>query len=117
MSSKKVQAITGTEKTTGAAQKLTTSYEKSAKPKKVQPPTSEEEKAQRKAEGRTMGRTGCKKDRINLAFTVENYEFIKRFARCKGLNMTDFVNLIIEESREANKADFEKIEAFIYKKL
>lgn len=115
--SRKGQTITGTEKATGQAAKLATSYQRSARPKKVQPPTSEEEKEQRKATGRTMGRKGCYKDRINMAFTVDNYEFVKRFSRCKGMNMTDFVNYIIDEYREANKADFEKIEAFINKKL
>ena len=108
--SRKGQTIAGAEKASGSAEKVFSSYERSAKPKKVQPPTSEEEKAQRKAEGRTMGRTGCHKDRINLAFTVDNYKFVKRYSKCLGLNMTDFVNHIIEEYRNANIKKFDELE-------
>lgn len=106
--SKKEQAIAGTEK-------VFSSFEQSAKAKKVQPIASEAEKAQRKAEGRTRGRTGCKADRINLAFTVENYDFIKRFSNLRGENMTEFVNHIIEEYRERNIEEFEAFEKFIKK--
>lgn len=114
--SKSTKQIEGIAKQ-GPAQRVRTKYEESAKAKKMQPYTSEAEKNQRKAEGKTQGRTGCKTDRINLAFTVENYKFIKRFSRCKGLNMTDFVNFIIEDYRTRNQKDFEEIEKFIDKTL
>lgn len=108
--SKKPEQIGGTERAFNT-------FAQSAKAKKTQPVASEAEKAQRKAEGRTRGRTGCKADRINLAFTVDNYNFVKRFARCKGMSMTDFVNYIIEEYRKSNQKEFEKIEEFINKSL
>lgn len=106
--SKKEQAILGTEK-------VFASFEQSAKAKKVQPPTSEAEKIQRKAEGRTKGRAGCYTDRINMAFTVDNYQFIKRFHKLRGENMTEFVNHIIDDYRAQHTKDFEAFEKFIDK--
>ena len=53
------------------------------------------ERAMRAATLRTQGRKGCKAVRINMAFTPENYEFIKTMAKASGQTMTEFVNLII----------------------
>ena len=108
MSNKQGQQLQGIERTF-------TSFEKSTKPKKTQPPTSEAEKIQRKAEGRTRGRTGCKKDRINLAFTVDNYIFVKKYSKFRGEDMTAFVNHIIEDYREQHIKEFEAFEKFIEK--
>ncbi len=105
---KKQQEIQGMEK-------VITSFSKSARPKKQQPPTSEAEKEARKAAGKTSGRTGCYMDRINMAFTVENYQFIKRFSKLRGENMTNFVNHIIEEYRAQHTKEFEAFEKFISK--
>ncbi len=105
---KKEQTILGTERTFA-------SFEQSTKARKVQPPTSEAEKIQRKAEGRTKGRAGCYTDRINMAFTVDNYQFIKRFHKLRGENMTEFVNHIIEDYREQHMKEFEAFEKFIDK--
>lgn len=49
---------------------------------------------------RTQGRLGCKMPRINMAFTPENHAFIKFAARYKGMNLTEFVNYMIEVYRE-----------------
>lgn len=108
MATKREQEIKGTERVFAA-------HARAAKPKKVQPPTSEEEKAQRKAEGKTRGRTGCYCDRINMAFTVDNYKFIKRFAKLRGQSMTDFVNHMIEDYRTQHIKEFEEFEKFISK--
>lgn len=104
--SKKPQAIGGTEK-------VFSSFEQATKARKVQPPTSEEEKRQRKLEGRTRGRTGCHTDRINMAFTVENYEFIRRFSKLRGENMTEFVNHCIEEYKQQHIKEFEAFEKLL----
>ena len=77
------------------------------------PTVSAQEAAERRAAGKTQGAKGAAMPRINLAFTEENYNFIKRFARCRGANMTDFINHIIDEYREEHIKEFEKIEAFI----
>lgn len=105
---KKEQAIAGTDK-------VFSSFEQSAKAKKVQPPLSEEERLQRKAEGKTRGRAGCRADRINLLFTVDNYEFVKRYCRFRGENMTEFVNHIIEDYRKAHLEEFERFAEFVEK--
>ena len=57
---------------------------------------SAEEQAWRMASLKTQGRKGCKAPRINLAFTPENHEFIRVFARATGRTMTETVNDIIE---------------------
>lgn len=77
------------------------------------PTVSAQEAQERRAAGKTQGAKGAAMPRINLAFTEENYNFIKRFARCRGDNMTDFVNHIIDDYREEHIKEFEKIEAFI----
>lgn len=57
---------------------------------------SPEEIAERMATLRTQGRKGCRAVRINMAFTPENHEFIKRVARASGQTMTEFTNRIVE---------------------
>ena len=70
-----------------------------------------EERAKREADGRTQGRKGCKLARINMAFTSENYLFIKTVARLKGMNLTEFVNYIVEDYREQHAEAYEKAKA------
>lgn len=103
------------QQTIKGAEKTSTLYQAAAKQKKTQPTTSEAERIQRKAAGKTQGRTGCKADRINLAFTVENYEFVKRFCKLRGLNMTEFVNHIIDDYRNQHIKEFEEFEKFLQK--
>lgn len=67
-----------------------------------------EEKAEREAEGRTQGRKGCKAPRINIAFTSDNWEFLRVMAKLKGQNMTQFCNEIIKQYREEHGETYEK---------
>lgn len=53
-------------------------------------------------QGRTQGRAGCKAHRHNMAFTPENYEFIRCMARVRGQTVTGFVNDIIAKAIEEN---------------
>lgn len=53
--------------------------------------------------GSTTGRKGLKLPRINLAFTPSNYEYIKTMARVRGESLTEFVNAVIEESKEKHE--------------
>lgn len=101
--SKAKQTIKGTEK-------AEESYLTSSKPKKVQPPTSEAEKAKRKAEGKTQGRAGCKMSRINFALTVENDTYVRFMSRVRGESMTDFINHCIEKHKEENQAAYEQLQ-------
>ncbi len=106
--SKKEQAITGADR----QRKL---FEQSASKKKVQPVTSEQEKAERRATGRTQGRTGCKMSRINFALTVENNEYVRKMSKARGENMTEFINHCIEKHREEHAEDYERFMEFISK--
>lgn len=50
--------------------------------------------------GTTQGIKGKKLPRINMAFSSETYEYIKRESRIRGLSATAFVNYIIEEYKK-----------------
>ena len=47
----------------------------------------------------TQGREGMKAKRINMAFTDENYEFLRLVAGATGQTMTEFANAIIDGYR------------------
>ncbi|MCR5452407.1 MAG: hypothetical protein K6F00_07275 [Lachnospiraceae bacterium] len=57
---------------------------------------------------KTSGRKGLKLPRINLAFTPNNYEYIKTMSQVRGQNLTQFVNDIIDRSRNENKETYYK---------
>lgn len=82
---------------------------------KAHPTVSAQEAAERQATGKTQGAKGAKLPRINLAFTPDNYEFIKKYARCRGTNYTDFINHIIEDYRKEHQKEFDVILDFIEK--
>lgn len=48
----------------------------------------------------TQGKKGHKLPRINMAFSLENHEFIKRRSRQIGISATDFVNQLIDRERK-----------------
>ena len=51
--------------------------------------------------GTTQGKKGQKLPRINLGFSTENHDFLRRESRRRGLSITAFVNQIIDEYRKA----------------
>jgi hypothetical protein len=65
------------------------------------PPTAEVVEMARE-QGKTQGRAGCRAYRHNMAFTPENYEFIKCMARVRGQTVTAFVNDIVKKAIEDN---------------
>lgn len=67
-----------------------------------------EEQAARKAAMRTQGRKGCKATRINMAFTPENYQFVKICSRAAGMSITEFSNAIIESYRNEHQDFYEQ---------
>lgn len=73
---------------------------------------TEAEKQAYKQAGRTQGRPGCKMERINLAFTPDNYEYVKTMASVRGQSMTEFVNHIIAANMEENAALYAQAKAF-----
>lgn len=68
-----------------------------------------EEKLQAIENLKTRGRKGVKMPRINLAYTVDNHEYIRLMAGAQGKTMTQFINEIIEQHREQHKEIFEKL--------
>lgn len=59
------------------------------------------------ADLRTQGQKGAKLDRINMAFTAENMDYIRTMSKLKGQTMTQFVNVLVAHEREQNGAAFD----------
>lgn len=74
---------------------------------------SQQEQAERAAQLKTQGRKGCKAQRINMAFTPDNHEFIKIMAKISGKSMTEFTNLVIERYRAEHPDAYEQAKAII----
>ena len=60
---------------------------------------SEAEKQTRQAEMRTQGKKGAGAQRINMAFTPDNIDFIRIMSRIRGQSMTEFTNYVLEQYR------------------
>lgn len=73
---------------------------------------TEEDGAEYKEELKTSGRKGLKLDRINMAFTPSNHEYITTMARVRGQTLTQFVNDIIAKSKEDNAELYKQALAF-----
>lgn len=50
----------------------------------------------------TQGRRGEKQQRINMAFSPENLDYMRTMAGLKGISVTRFVNDLIAQDREKN---------------
>ena len=53
-------------------------------------------------EQKTQGRKGYKMQRINMAFTPDNIQFIRDMSKAKGMTMTQYVNGVLNKEREKN---------------
>jgi enhancing lycopene biosynthesis protein 2 len=53
---------------------------------------------------RTQGRKGQKLPRINMAFQLDNLEYLQIISRIEGKSITDYVNKLVESDR-INKAE------------
>ena len=73
--------------------------EKERKPRKTY---SQEEKTTYKSEGRTRGRKGCGRDRINMAFAPDVFDYIRTMSSASGQSMTQFVDLVLRKSMADN---------------
>lgn len=65
------------------------------------------------ADLKTQGQKGAKLDRINMAFTADNMDYIRTMSKLKGQTMTQFVNILVAEEREKNGAAFEAAKAIL----
>lgn len=74
---------------------------------------SEEEAAAFLDSFKSAGRKGIKLPRINMAFTPENYIYIRRMARARGESYTEFLNWLIKTHRDQNAETYDKINEFL----
>lgn len=81
-----------------AAQEVQETLEKQRKTRKRYTPEEAQQLLESGRNGRGLG--GVKMSRINMAFTPVNYDFIKTLATMRGETYTDFVNHLIDISRE-----------------
>ena len=61
----------------------------------------------------TQGKRGAKAQRINMAFTPSNIDFIRIMAKLKGQTMTQYVNSIIDREREEAGEAYQKAKDLI----
>lgn len=62
---------------------------------------------------KTSGRKGLRLPRINVAFTPENYEYIRTMSRVRGENYTAFINWLIKTHKDENMDMYKKAHDFI----
>lgn len=55
----------------------------------------------------TQGRKGAKLPRINMAFTPQNLEYLRIMAGLRGQSVTRYVNTLVEQDMELNRAVYD----------
>ncbi len=89
------------------------SIEQATSKKQQQGKASPQEAKQRAQELRTQGRKGCKAVRINMAFSPDNYDFVKIMAKASGRTMTEFTNLVLSAYRREHPEIMAQAQAFL----
>lgn len=56
----------------------------------------------------TQGKAGMKAERINMAFSPANYEFLRTMAGLHRMTITKYVNHLIEEERKRSADLYQK---------
>lgn len=56
----------------------------------------------------TQGKLGMKADRINMAFSPANYEFLKVMAGIHKMSVTKYVNHLVEDERKRSADIYQK---------
>lgn len=93
--------------------KVFANIEQATSRKGQQGTASPQEAAERKEQMRTQGRKGVKAERINMAFSASNYEFIRVMAKASGKTMTEFTNAIISAYQREHPELMEQAQAFL----
>lgn len=86
--------------------------EATAEGRKARKTYSPEEALEMMQEMQTTGRKGVKLPRINLAFSPDNYLFIKTMSQVRGESLTAFVNHVLDLYREEHADIYEKAKEF-----
>lgn len=76
--------------------------------KGTQNEATDAEKKERAHTMKTQGRKGCKVQRVNMAFSDTNYDFLRVVAKIKGDSITTFVNFIVDKYREEHADAYRK---------
>lgn len=71
-----------------------------------------EESAEFLADFKTRGRKGLKLPRITIAFTPDNFDYIKTMARVAGVPQSEFVNEILAQYKAEHLEQYEKAVEF-----
>lgn len=104
MAKNDLQIATGrTRKSVTEKSAVGSAAKKAANGRGQQARASEAEQEQRRNEGRTQGRKGCKIGRLNMAFTPENLEYLDKMKEATGWNKTKLVNSMLDIYREEYK--------------
>lgn len=74
-------------------------------------PTMEEISLARE-QGKTQGRAGVKALRINMAFSPEVHDYIRKMARVRGMSVTQFTEEVFRKSMEDNAELYERVKEF-----
>lgn len=82
--------------------------EEATKPQKGRRSYSAEEKLEALETMQTSGKKGVRLPRINVAFSLSNFEYVHTMARVRGESLTKFINHLIEEHRKQNADVYEK---------
>ena len=90
-----------------------TQEEQDTKQRKARRTYTEEEKQGYRWEGKTQGRKGIFKHRINMGFSDEIHEYIKTMARARGEDMTVFCNAVFQQHMEENRDKYEQAKEMI----
>lgn len=61
----------------------------------------------------TQGKRGMKADRMNMAFSHENFEYMRTMAGLHKMTMTKYINRLIEEDRKRNLELYEKAKSLM----
>lgn len=75
----------------------------------VQDTPDAQEVLEAQEELKTQGKKGARAQRINMAFTPSNLQFIRTMSKAKGQSMTQFVNDLITRERTQNGDAYKQI--------
>lgn len=62
---------------------------------------------------KTQGHKGLKLPRINMAFTPDNYNYLKVMSRARGETLTEFCNFVLSQSLNVNRDLYEEAQATV----
>ena len=62
---------------------------------------------------KTQGRKGLKLPRINMAFTPDNYNYLKVMSRARGETLTEFCNFVLTQSLNVNRDLYEEAQVLV----